>query len=67
MREITKQSKRSVKNYINIIKQTRKYYYFCRYCYWGGGWNKAIWVYENRIKPLQKEHPFLCWIGSWII
>ena len=51
-------------NALQIIKQSRNYHSFCRYCAWAGGWNKIDWIFKNRIKPLKKEHPILYWIGS---
>lgn len=51
---------------LQIIKQLRDYHSFCRYCGWAGGADKIDWIVENRIEPLKKEHPFLCWIGGII-
>ena len=52
-----------MRNNINIIKQLREYWSFCNYCYNWGPYPKAEWIYENRIKPLEKEHPILSFIA----
>jgi hypothetical protein len=49
-----------------IFKQLRNYHSFCRYCVWAGNWEKASWICDNRIKPLEKEHPILSFIAMII-
>ena len=44
------------------FKELRNYWSFFNYCYNWGPWPKAEWIYINRIKPLEKEHPILSFI-----
>ena len=48
------------------FKELREYYSFYRYCLWGGPATKADWIYENRIKPLEKKHPVLSFIAMMV-
>ena len=51
---------------LKILKQLLNYYSFYRFCLWGGPLIKAEWIYENRIEPLAREHPFLNFIAAII-
>lgn len=55
-----------LKNWIDIVKESRDYYKLLENCIHAENWSKASWVCENKIMPLQEKHPFLCWIGSWL-
>ena len=46
-----------------IFKELREYWSFFNFCYNWGPWPKTEWIYNNKIEPLRKEHPILCWIG----
>ncbi len=48
------------------FKELREYWNFLGFCIWVGNWKKASWICDNRIIPLEKEHPVLSFIAMLI-